>query len=268
MNYVRTLVYLCTLVFIVLYSNVITKSQIIQGNDKQIYTAEYDSLIINNQKEITKSIDNINKTIRNKIILNKFSLSIILSFNIILILLNIYLILIFLRLKRSIDIIKKNNVLLKKTQNAIQILYDSINELKGRKNLNIINNKEISEKHKSEIIIEGDIPSKIDHKERINNQMNDQNIINVKYSNEQHLLYKTEKSDYFYIKRERNLHKLFIKDNILNKTPHIIYNNEFKKVFKIDDKNLNRYKLIRPSIVRWNYSENNGIIISMGLIEK
>lgn len=256
------------IMMIIFMFDIISLSQTQRENaENQISVFKSDSVIIRNQKEITESINSITKNIYNERVANKLLISITITLTIILLILTIYLLIIVSKLKHYISVNKINNKQLNEIHLYIQGIYKNLKEIRsstGHILENIAKLKDLNSVNMDGKVVE----SEKTHRLVKSNQLSEDETFNVKYSNERHQLYKADNSDYFYIKKERGRHLLYVKDSILQKPPDIIYDNEFKKVFRIDDKAQNIYKLIKPSVLHWNYSEKNGNIIELGLIEK
>ena len=256
------------IMMIIFMFDIISLSQTQSKNaETLLQVSKSDSVIIRNQKEIAESINSITKNIYNERVANKLLISITITLTIILLILTIYLLIIVSNLKHYISVNKINNRQLHDIHIYVREIYKNLKELRisaGHILENSTKLKDLNSSNINEKVVE---PEK-KHQPVKSNQFSEHETFNVKYSNERHQLYKTNNSDYFYINKEKGRHLLYVKESILQQPPDIIYDNEFKKVFKIDDKSQNSYKLIKPSVVYWNYSKNNGNIIGLGIIEK
>lgn len=97
-------------------------------------------------------------------------------------------------------------------------------------------------------------------------------IINVKYIGEQNNKLKFVRSnisEYFYIKQNRNIWELYIVDNILNKRPSQEYEGIMSKFFEIrKTNNPNRYHLSVPAQIDWDISMGEGYWIKKGILNQ
>lgn len=97
-------------------------------------------------------------------------------------------------------------------------------------------------------------------------------IINVKYIGEQNnklRFVRSNISEYFYIKQNRNIWELYVVDNILNKRPSQEYEGIMSKFFEIrKTNNPNRYHLSVPAQVDWDISTGEGYWIKKGILNQ